>query len=60
MFEEASSLATQVLKRLHDKDCANGVVEDSELNDLLESAGMVLLQSFKELGRYYFYYLLFL
>ncbi|KAK1416117.1 hypothetical protein QVD17_31905 [Tagetes erecta] len=51
MFEEASSLATQVLKRLHDKDSTNGVVEDIELNDLLESAGMVFLQSFKELGR---------
>ncbi|XP_076903659.1 protein APEM9-like [Bidens hawaiensis] len=50
MFEEASSSASRVLNRLHDKDCSNEVVED-ELNDMLESAGMVFLQSFKELGR---------
>ncbi|KAI3754805.1 hypothetical protein L1987_54596 [Smallanthus sonchifolius] len=48
MFEEASSSASQVLNRLHD---TNVVVEDIELNDMLESAGMVFLQSFKELGR---------
>ncbi|KAJ0800516.1 putative protein APEM9 [Helianthus annuus] len=50
MFEEASSSASRVLNRLHDKDCSNEVVAD-ELNDMLESAGMVLLQSLKELGR---------
>ncbi|KAL8222942.1 hypothetical protein R6Q57_020341 [Mikania cordata] len=51
MFEEASSLASRVLKRLHDKDFTSDVVEDIELNDMLESAGMVFLQSFKEVGR---------
>ncbi|KAK9076884.1 hypothetical protein SSX86_005219 [Deinandra increscens subsp. villosa] len=51
MFEDASSLASRILKRLHDEDCINGVVEDIEVNDMLESAGMVFLQSSKELGR---------
>lgn len=50
MFEEAASLASSVLKRLRDTD--GGVVPEIELNDMLESAGMVLVQSLKELGRY--------
>ncbi|KAI7757180.1 hypothetical protein M8C21_008046 [Ambrosia artemisiifolia] len=50
MFEQASSTSSRVLNQLHDKDCSNGIVED-ELNDMLESAGMVFLQSLKELGR---------
>ncbi|KAD4178004.1 hypothetical protein E3N88_26595 [Mikania micrantha] len=54
MFEEASSLASRVLKCLHDKDFTSDAAEDIELNDMLESAGMVFLQSFKELGRYSF------
>ncbi|XP_071729705.1 protein APEM9 [Rutidosis leptorrhynchoides] len=48
MFEEASSLASRILKRLRDKEY---VVDDIELNDMFESAGMVFVQSFKELGR---------
>lgn len=51
MFEEASSSASAVLNRLRNKECSNGLVEDIELNDMLESAGMVLVQSLKELGR---------
>ncbi|XP_059634639.1 protein APEM9 isoform X2 [Cornus florida] len=50
MFEEAVSLASSVLRRLCDNECTEGR-EDIELNDMLESAGMVLVQSLKELGR---------
>lgn len=53
MFEDASSSASSVLKRLCDKEHINTVVDDDiELNDMLESAGMVFVQSLKELGRY--------
>nr|XP_043629107.1 protein APEM9 [Erigeron canadensis]XP_043629108.1 protein APEM9 [Erigeron canadensis] len=48
MFEEASSTASRVLKRLRDEQ---GIIPDIELNDMLESAGMVFVQSLKELGR---------
>ncbi|CAI9293800.1 unnamed protein product [Lactuca saligna] len=52
MFEDASSSASSVLKRLCDKEHINAVVDDDiELNDMLESAGMVFVQSLKELGR---------
>ncbi|CAH1449501.1 unnamed protein product [Lactuca virosa] len=52
MFEDASSSASSVLKRLCDKEHMNTVVDDDiELNDMLESAGMVFVQSLKELGR---------
>ncbi|KAA8535735.1 hypothetical protein F0562_030763 [Nyssa sinensis] len=50
MFEEAASLACFVLRRLCDNKCTEAG-EDIELNDMLESAGMVLVQSLKELGR---------
>lgn len=52
MFGEASSLASYVLKRLLDLKYTEATLEDFELNDMLESAGMVLVQSLKELGRY--------
>ena len=45
MFEEAASLSSSILKRL--RDDASGVVTQ----DMLESAAMVLLQSFNQLGR---------
>ncbi|KAI3496310.1 hypothetical protein L1887_38667 [Cichorium endivia] len=51
MFEDASSLASSVLKRLCDKECNERIADDIELNDMLESAGMVFVQSLKELGR---------
>lgn len=55
MFEEASVLASSVLKRIcdDDKSMKAGAGEDYiELLDMMEAAGMVLVQSFKELGRY--------
>ncbi|KAF9617882.1 hypothetical protein IFM89_039101 [Coptis chinensis] len=47
MFEKAASLATCVLKRI----LITSIIEDTELDDMMESAGMVLVQSLKELGR---------
>ena len=44
MYEEALGLASSVLKRISQEK--NGCE-----NDLLEAAGMVLVQSLKELGR---------
>lgn len=51
MFEEAASSASRVLKRLRDKEYTDLVVDDFEMNDMFESAGMVFVQSLKELGR---------
>ncbi|GJR30726.1 protein APEM9 [Tanacetum coccineum] len=51
MFEQATSSSSCVLKRLRDKESVDEVVDDTELNDMLESAGMVFVQSLKELGR---------
>uniref|UniRef100_A0A5B7AIW6 3-phosphoinositide-dependent protein kinase-1 n=1 Tax=Davidia involucrata TaxID=16924 RepID=A0A5B7AIW6_DAVIN len=50
MFEEAASLASSVLRALCDNKRTDGGL-DIELIDMLESAGMVLVQSLKELGR---------
>uniref|UniRef100_A0A803P474 Uncharacterized protein n=1 Tax=Cannabis sativa TaxID=3483 RepID=A0A803P474_CANSA len=53
LYEEAASLASSILNQLstivtgHDDDDDDGV----ELHDMLESAGMVLVQSLNELGR---------
>lgn len=54
MFNEAASLASSVLRRLCDKECTGPMMEIIEFNDMLESAGMVFVQSLKELGRYTF------
>lgn len=54
MHEEAATLASSILKRLcGDKD-NKGVEagEDAGFYDMLESTGMVLVQSLKGLGRY--------
>ena len=52
MFEEAASLASSILKHLctDNKDTEAG--DEIELYDMLESSGMVLVQSLKELGRF--------
>ncbi|CAK9168695.1 unnamed protein product [Ilex paraguariensis] len=50
MFEEAASLASSIIRRLYENKCMEGS-EKNELSEMLESAGMVLVQSFKELGR---------
>ncbi|KAH9653594.1 protein APEM9 [Citrus sinensis] len=47
MYEEAASLGSSVLKRLRDSN--NNYNEESY--DMMESAGMVFVQSLKELGR---------
>jgi hypothetical protein len=44
MFEEAASLAASVLKRIR-------AAPEEQLYEAMESAGMVLVQSLKELGR---------
>ncbi|XP_058188471.1 protein APEM9 isoform X3 [Rhododendron vialii] len=50
MYEEAASTASSVLSDLCNNKSAE-VGEEAPLNDMLESAGMVLVQSLKELGR---------
>ncbi|KAK9097672.1 hypothetical protein Syun_024717 [Stephania yunnanensis] len=50
MFEEAVSLATSVLGSVCGRD-SSVLIEETELVDMMESAGMVLVQSLKELGR---------
>ncbi|KAI8004261.1 hypothetical protein LOK49_LG08G00410 [Camellia lanceoleosa] len=50
MYEEATSIASSVLRDLcHNKFIKAG--EETQLNDMLESASMVLVQSLKELRR---------
>ncbi|KAL6977914.1 hypothetical protein U1Q18_026700 [Sarracenia purpurea var. burkii] len=50
MYEEAASIASSVLSNLcNNKHAEAG--EETQLDDMLESAGMVLVQSLKELGR---------
>lgn len=52
MYEEAALKASSVLSDLCNNKSAE-VGEEAPLNDMLESAGMVLVQSLKELGRYH-------
>lgn len=51
MYEEAASLASSILKRLRNDNEGIEAGEDVEFYDMLESTGMVLVQSLKELGR---------
>ncbi|CAL2246959.1 unnamed protein product [Prunus armeniaca] len=55
LYEESASSASSILKWLskHSEDLEAG--DPFELYDMLESAGMVLVQSFKQLGRACFY-----
>lgn len=48
MYDEAKSIASTVL---NDLCCKRPIEENQQLNDMLESAGMVLVQALKELGR---------
>ncbi|XP_057981486.1 protein APEM9 [Malania oleifera] len=50
MFEEAALLASSVLKRVC-SDKSTETKEDIQLQEIIESAGMVLVQSWKGLGR---------
>ncbi|CAM8948914.1 unnamed protein product [Rhodiola kirilowii] len=50
MYEKALSMSSSVLRRVFDPTFP-GVVEESELVEIKEAAGMVFVQSLKELGR---------
>ncbi|OVA19298.1 hypothetical protein BVC80_521g107 [Macleaya cordata] len=50
LYEEATSLASSVLQRIC-KANFTASMEDVQLADMMESAGMVFVQSLKELGR---------
>ncbi|CAM8954732.1 unnamed protein product [Rhodiola kirilowii] len=50
MYEKALSMSSSVLRRVSDPTFP-GVVEESELVEIKEAAGMVFVQSLKELGR---------
>lgn len=50
MFEAASSLSRSIIQRICNSD-STALIEDAELVDIMESAGMVFVQSLKELGR---------
>lgn len=56
MFQEAESLSSSIIERLVERSgkTSEFVEDNCELSDMLESAGMVLVQSSKELGRYLF------
>ncbi|RZC51220.1 hypothetical protein C5167_019641 [Papaver somniferum] len=49
MFEEAITLSSSLVRRPRKADCSR-TAQDTELVDMLESAGMVYVQSLKELG----------
>lgn len=55
MFEEAASLASLIIRNLMRENHQNGNVDndgnENELHDMLESSGMVFVQSMKELAR---------
>lgn len=55
MFEQAASLASSIIRNLMRENRQNGNVEndsnENELHDMLESSGMVFVQSMKELAR---------
>uniref|UniRef100_A0A2P2KF94 Uncharacterized protein MANES_01G177400 n=1 Tax=Rhizophora mucronata TaxID=61149 RepID=A0A2P2KF94_RHIMU len=52
MCEEAVSLASSVLKQIRDGGFGGKTIEDiDEVHDMMESAGMVLVQSLNQLGR---------
>jgi len=53
MFQEAAALSSSIIKQLVDKN-ANTNEHNCELGDMLESAAMILVQSYKALGRYLF------
>ncbi|WMV59456.1 hypothetical protein MTR67_052841 [Solanum verrucosum] len=50
MFQEAAALSFSIIKQLVDKN-ANTNEHNCELGDMLESAAMILVQSYKALGR---------
>ncbi|KAG5570484.1 hypothetical protein H5410_060250 [Solanum commersonii] len=50
MFQEAAALSSSIIKQLVDEN-ANTNEHNCELGDMLESAAMILVQSYKALGR---------
>lgn len=54
MFEEAAALASSILTRLYDN--RHLYIEDEILlHEMMESSAMVLVQSWRETGRYMHY-----
>ncbi|CAI0388086.1 unnamed protein product [Linum tenue] len=52
VYEEAASMSSAVLKRILDNGYGSRVFDhDDELSEVMESAGMVLMQSLNKLGR---------
>ena len=61
MYEEAESLSSSILKQIlgNIDDLSEEALGDHQLfHDMLESAGMVLVQSLPGLARYYFRFML--
>jgi hypothetical protein len=52
-FDEAVTLSSNLLKRLRDlQDNFEGIQDESEVDDMIESSGMVLIQAYNESGRF--------
>lgn len=50
VFEEAASLASSIVHKIRNSEFERPL-GDTELADMMNSAGMVIVQSYKELGR---------
>ncbi|XP_020090801.1 protein APEM9-like isoform X1 [Ananas comosus] len=50
MFEEAAALASSIVRNIRTSQLEH-IVDDIQLVEMVEAAGMVLIQSLKELGR---------
>lgn len=55
MYQEAESLSSSIVKRIFGNIdvLSEEAHDDHQLHDMLESAGMVLIQSLHGLGRYF-------
>lgn len=51
MFEDAESLAASVVKQMRTTSLTSGEIDGTQAAEMMESAGMVFVQSLKELGR---------
>ena len=51
MYEEAASSSASLLKQLLKEGCNENEIDVGEFSDMLESAGMVFVQSLNQLGR---------
>lgn len=57
MYEEAAPIASSVLRSISEGKIKNSAIsiDGFELHDMMTSAGMVLVQSLNQLGRYPLY-----